>query len=77
VHFVAETRQRRKAHSDSEALDLLLRELMRDTRRQEIDAAYKEFYDSASDEQLADELAWAEMAGPNVLLSGESEEAYL
>jgi hypothetical protein len=68
VAFVGETRQKRGAGSDSEALDLLLREAMLEAKRQEIDAACKEYYDSASDEELAEQREWAEMAGPNIFL---------
>jgi hypothetical protein len=68
VAFVGETRQKRGAGSDSEALDLLLRELMLETKRQAIDAACKEYYDTASDEELAEQREWAEMTGPNMFL---------
>jgi hypothetical protein len=68
VQFVGETRQKRGAGSDSEALDLLLREAMLETKRQELDAACKEYYDSASDEELAEQREWAEMVGPNIFL---------
>lgn len=66
VAFVGETRQKRGAGSDSEALDLLLREAMLETKRQQIDAAYKEYYDTASDEDLAEQREWAEMTGPSM-----------
>lgn len=68
VAFVGETRQKRGAGSDSEALDLLLRELMLDAKRREIDAACKEYYDTASDAELAEQREWAEMAGPNIFI---------
>ena len=66
VAFLGETRRKRKLGSDSEALDLLLRELMLEAKRQAIDAAYKEYYDTASDEELAEQREWAEMTGPNI-----------
>jgi len=66
VAFLSETRQKRKAGSDSEALDLLLRELMLEAKRQAIDAAYKEYYDTASDEELAEQSEWAELTAPNM-----------
>ena len=66
VAFLSETRQRRKAGSDSEALDMLLRELMLEAKRQELEAATKEYYDTASDEELAEQLEWAEMAGASM-----------
>jgi hypothetical protein len=75
VAFVGEIRQKRGAGSDSEALDLLLREMMLETKRREIDAAYKEYYDTASDEELAEQWEWAEMAGPNMFADIDSAEA--
>jgi len=66
VAFLSETRQRRKAGSDSEALDMLLRELMLEAKRQELEAATKEYYDTASDEELAEQLEWAEMASESM-----------
>ena len=75
VAFVAETRKSRQARSDSEALDTLLREMMLQVKREAIDAAYKHYYDTASDEELAEQREWAEMAGPGILLDIESTEA--
>jgi uncharacterized membrane-anchored protein len=75
VAFLGETRQRRQAGSDSEALDLLLRELMLEAKRQQLDAAYTEYYDTASDEELAEQAEWARMAGPNILIDIEQAEA--
>jgi uncharacterized membrane-anchored protein len=66
VAFLSETREKRRAGSDSEALDLLLRELMLEAKRQAIDAAYKEYYDTASDEELAEQREWAELTAPNM-----------
>jgi hypothetical protein len=66
VAFLGETRRKRKLGSDSEALDLLLREAMLEAKRREIDAAYNEYYDTASDEELAEQREWAEMTGPNI-----------
>ena len=77
VAFVGEMRQKRGAGSDSVALDLLLREAMLEAKRQQIDAAYKDYYDTASDEDLAEQLEWAKMAGPSVLAEMDSPEAQL
>jgi hypothetical protein len=71
VAFVADTRQRRRAGSDSEALDLLLREARLEVKRQELEAGITAYYDSISDEEMAEEREWAEMAGPNILLDIE------
>lgn len=77
VAFLAKTRQKRGAGSDSEALDLLLREAMQEAKLQEIDAAYKEYYDTASDEELAEQGEWARMVGPNIMVDIDSSEAKL
>jgi hypothetical protein len=73
--FVTETRQRQRAKSDSEALVLLLRESMLEAKRRQLDADYKNYYDTASEEELAEQREWEEMAGPNILL--EPPEAQL
>jgi hypothetical protein len=75
--FVTETRQRKRAKSDSEALVLLLREAMLEAKLRQIDAAYKEYYNTASEEELAEQSQWAEMAGPNIMADIESTEAEL
>ena len=64
--FITESRRRRKSRSDSEALDLLLRELMTEANRQEIDAACKTYYDEASDEELAEQREWANQTSQNM-----------
>jgi hypothetical protein len=69
VAFVRETRQRRRAASDSEALELLLRETKLKRQEEEISAAITEYYDTASDDELREASEWAEMAGPTLLLS--------
>jgi hypothetical protein len=63
---VGEVRQKRGTGSDSEALDLLLRAAMLDVKREQIDAACKEYYDTASEQDLAEQRDWAEMTGPNM-----------
>ena len=75
VAFLGETRQRRQAGSDSEALDLLLRELMLEAKRRQLDAAYTDYYDTASVEELAEQAEWARMVGPNILIDIEQAEA--
>jgi hypothetical protein len=77
VAFVGETRQKRGAGSDSEVLDLLLRELMLEAKRRAIDAAYKEYYDTASDEDLAEQREWAENTGPNMFTDINAPEIQL
>ena len=65
--FLRDVRAERNAGSESETLDLLLKELMEKRKLAEIDAAFKEYYDTASDAQLAEEREWAQMVGPNVI----------
>jgi hypothetical protein len=77
VIFLSETRRLRGAASDSEALDLLLQDGILEAKRQQLDAACKAYYDTASDEELAGQLEWAEMAGPSGLLSAEQDEVCL
>jgi hypothetical protein len=66
LEFLTETKMQRGTDSDSEALELLLREAMLEAKRQQIDAACKEYYDTASEEELAEQREWAEMTGPNM-----------
>jgi hypothetical protein len=73
--FLSEIRQKRKARSESEALDMLLRESMLAARQQEIEAAYTRYYDSAREEDQEEQREWAEMAGPGILRATESTEA--
>jgi hypothetical protein len=61
--FVRRVRKSRKIASDSEALDQILREALQAQSRAGIDAAYKAYYDAASDAELAEEFTWAEFAG--------------
>jgi DNA-binding PadR family transcriptional regulator len=61
--FVRRIRKVRHIASDSEALDQLLRESMAAHSRSAMDAAYRAYYDSASEAELADENVWAELSG--------------
>jgi hypothetical protein len=58
--FIRRVRTTRKIGSDSQALDQILREALATQTRAGLDAAYKTYYDSASESDLADESAWAE-----------------
>ena len=44
-------------------------EAMLEMKRQAIDAAVKEYYDTATEEELAEQREWAEMVGPNILIA--------
>jgi len=66
--FVKESRKCLGTASNSETLELLLRDAMREAKLRELDTACKEYYDTASDEDLAEQRKWAEMTGPNMFL---------
>jgi hypothetical protein len=66
VAFVKKTRVERGAGSDSEALDLLLKETAQQEKLRQLDAAVKEYYDNATDEELAFETQWAEANSSNM-----------
>jgi len=65
--FLRQSRQEINAGSDSEALDLLLRELMVKRKLRAVDAAYTDYYNSIPDTQVTEERDWAEIVGPNIL----------
>jgi len=73
--FVVEVRRKRKAASDSEALNLLIEEQMLQAKQLELDAAIREYYDSAGEDGLEESTEWAAMAGPALLLSSEPHES--
>lgn len=75
VGFVVETRQNRGAGSDSEALDMIVREAMLAVRRQQIDDAYKDYYDTASDEELKEQGKWADLVAPNMFIEMDTAQA--
>lgn len=66
VEFVRETRVRLKAESDSEALDQILKDMRREAKLRELDAAAKEYYDNATDEELREQLEWARGTSSNM-----------
>ena len=58
--LISKVRKSRKIGSDSETLDQLIREAIEVQRRSKIDAAYKAYYDVATETELEEEGAWAE-----------------
>ena len=66
ARFLRQTREERQTRSDSETLDLLLRELLQRQKEQQLEAAYTEYYDSITEEDRADQRAWAENAATNM-----------
>ena len=64
--FLREARAERNAQSDSETLDLLLKEQLELRKLAAIDAAYTDYYDSISNELIEEEREWAKNVGKNV-----------
>jgi len=60
--YVRRYRRARKIASDSEALDTLLKEALAAEKLAEINAAYKDYYDNATEEELKEESDWAQFA---------------
>jgi hypothetical protein len=77
VAFLNKTRQQRGVPSDSETLDLLLRELIQESKHRELNAAYTAYYDTISEDALTEESEWAGMAGASGLLETEQDEVQL
>ena len=48
----------RRTKSESETLDVLLRELMAIRQQRAIEAAYSDYYDSLTEEEIAEEHSW-------------------
>jgi hypothetical protein len=68
IAYLVATRERSGAASDSEALDLLLRESRIEAKRRELDDTYKHYYDNASEEELAEQLEWATATSTNIFI---------
>jgi len=60
--FLRQTRKERQVSSESETLDVLLRELMAAQKQRAIESAYVDYYDSLSDEDMAEQDAWGTFA---------------
>lgn len=60
--FLKRIRKERKVPSESETLDVLLRELMATQKQRAIESAYVDYYDSLSDEDVAEQRAWGAFA---------------
>jgi len=71
AEFLRLAREEIRAGSDSEALDMLLRELMLARKTKALEAAYASYYDSLPEESLAEEESWASMAGPDMITGGD------
>jgi hypothetical protein len=60
--FLRQMRKERQVSSESETLDVLLRELMAAQKQRAIESAYVDYYDSLSDEDMAEQDAWGTFA---------------
>jgi hypothetical protein len=63
--FIRKMQKQRKVRSESETLDALLSELMDLQEKQTIEAAYANYYESLSDEEIADQRSWGGFAEDN------------
>jgi hypothetical protein len=60
--FIRKSCKERKSDSESETLDALLSELRAIRQRQAVEAAYTDYYDSLSEEDVAEERSWGAFA---------------
>jgi len=60
--FIRRSCKERKSNSESETLDTLLSELMAIRQQTAIEAAYANYYDSLSEDEVAEESAWGTFA---------------
>jgi len=60
--FIRRSCRERKSDSESETLDALLSELMAIRQQKAIEAAYGDYYDSLSQDEVAEESAWGAFA---------------
>ena len=56
--FIRRMRTERQANSESETLDALLSELMAIHEQRTLEAAYTNYYDSLTDEEVVEQSAW-------------------
>jgi hypothetical protein len=62
VAFLEEMRQKSSAESTSAILEEILQAVRREEKRVATDRAMAEYYDSLSDEEVAEERQWGEFA---------------
>jgi hypothetical protein len=60
--FIRRACKERKSTSESETLDVLLRELMTIRQQKAIEVAYVNYYDSLSEDEVAEHSAWGAFA---------------
>jgi hypothetical protein len=60
--FIKKSSRERRIKSESETLDLLLRELIAVRQQHALNTAYQDYYDSLTDEESAENRAWGTFA---------------
>ena len=60
--FIRRTCKERKSKSESETLDALLNELLTIRKQQAIERAYTDYYDTISEEEVAEQRVWGSFA---------------
>jgi hypothetical protein len=60
--FIKKNSRERRIKSESETLDLLLRELIAVRQQHALNTAYQDYYDSLTDEESAENRAWGTFA---------------
>lgn len=56
--FIRRACKERKVSSESETLDILLKELMTIRQQNAIEAAYSDYYDSLTEDEISEQHAW-------------------
>jgi hypothetical protein len=69
--FIRRSCKERKSNSESETLDVLLSELKAIRQQQAIETAYTDYYDSLSQEEVAEERAWGTFAESQLAKEGQ------
>lgn len=60
--FIRKSSKERRIKSESETLDLLLRELIAVQQQHALNTAYQDYYDSLTDEESAENREWGTFA---------------
>jgi hypothetical protein len=60
--FIRKSSKERRIKSESETLDLLLRELISIRQQHALNTAYQDYYDSLTDEESAEHREWGTFA---------------
>ncbi len=72
VAFLEELRKKNRAESISATLEDLLQAMQREEKRTSIEREMTAYYDSLTDEEVAEEKKWGEFARRSFPLEGQS-----